>query len=184
MLISRQISSCSIKQIIIFLRIMRGRASRTVRRRTKKEKGEVDNGRETIYFEGEDGMNMAKSMRAKDIVSRFINARPDYESCEAFCRRIGLPTTLTIEKLRVRRDITTGLLYQLCKAFGYQIMIFNPDPPEGLEKCYIIDKKYCPVRPREERQSRLHVTRDSYTNEIFRATRKYKRHKKTMKKVE
>ena len=126
---------------------------------------------------------MTKSMRAKDIVSRFINARPDYESCEAFCRRIGLPTTLTVEKLREKRDITTGLLYQICKAFGYQIMIFNPNPPEGLEKCYIIDKKYAPVKPREGKKTKMHITRDSYTNEIFRVTRKYKRNKKTMKKV-
>ena len=126
---------------------------------------------------------MAKFMRAKDIVARFINARPDYESCEAFSRRVGLPMTITVEGMRNRMDIPTGLLYQVCRAFGYQIMIYNPNPPEGLEKCYIVDKRYCPVKPREEKKGKLHVTRDSYTNEIFRATRKYKRKKKGFVKV-
>lgn len=126
---------------------------------------------------------MAKYMRAKDIVARFINARPDYESCEAFCRRIGLPYTMTVEKLRDKRDITTGFLYQICKAFGYQVMIYNPNPPEGLEQCYVIDKKFAPVKPREEKKPKIHVVRDSYTNEVFRVKRKYKRNKKKMIKV-
>lgn len=126
--------------------------------------------------------NMNKCMRAKDILARFIDSRPEYESAEAFSRRIGLPKTFTVESLMKKRDINTGLLYQICRAFGYQIMIYNPNPPEGLEKCYILDSKHCPLVPRE-RRNKLHVTRDPYTNELFRAVRKYKRKEKKYKKV-
>ena len=126
---------------------------------------------------------MAKtSMRAKDIVSRFLDTKPEYESIETFCHRIGLPRTISIEKLRKRRDITTGLLYQICKAFGYQVMIYNPKPPEGLEKCYIVDKKYCPL-PKKEKKKQMTVMRDTYTNEVYRAVRKYRRKKKGFKRV-
>ena len=126
---------------------------------------------------------MAKSMRAKDIVARFLNARPDDESIDAFCRRLGLPRTITVDKLRNRRDIPTGLLYQVCRAFGYQIMIYNPNPPEGLEKCYIVDKKFSPVKPREEKRSKVRVTYDTYDNGVYRAVRKYKRKRKDFKRV-
>lgn len=132
----------------------------------------------SYYSEDEDGNNMAKykTMRAIDVVAKLIDGRPDEETYEAFSRRVGLPSTLSVNSLYERNDINTGLLYQIAKAFGYQIMIYNPNPPDGLEKCYIVGDKRCKVKPRE-RKRKMHYSRDTYNNEIYRQKRKYERKK-------
>jgi len=116
-------------------------------------------------------------MRATDIAARLINNVPAEESAEAFSRRVGLPYALTTEKLNNRRDIGAGLLYQICKAFGYQIMIYNPKPPKGLKSCYVVGKKHVPCQPREHK-GKFRLTRDAYTNTVYRVPRKYKKKKR------
>lgn len=125
---------------------------------------------------------MKYSMRAKDICARFIDSRPDYESNEALSHRIGLTRTVSVDSLNKRSDIPTGLLFQICKGFGYSIMIYNPNPPEGLQKCYIVDSKKKEIKPREKR-NRFVFKRDSYTGEVYRSVRKYKKHGKKFIKI-
>ncbi len=125
---------------------------------------------------------MLKPMRATDIAARLIEARPEWESAEEFTRRVHLPSKVSVDILNRRKDIGVGLLYQICKAFGYQIMIYNPNPPEGLRQCYVIGEKKSPIKPREKKGD-VHYTRDAYNNQFFRATRKYKRKKGFVKLV-
>lgn len=128
-------------------------------------------------------MKMIKSMQVKDIVARMLDKRPEEESCEHFCRRIGLETTYTVRELGKRKDIYTGIAYRIAKALGYQMMFYNPNPPEGMAKCYVVDNKRCPIQPREEkRQNRYSV--DTYGNGVFKYSRKYKKKKPKLKKVE
>ena len=134
-----------------------------------------------LYFEVEDG-TMYKTMRATNILARFINKRPEYESCEAFSRRVGLPNTITVDLLNKRSDVYVGLAFQIAKAMGYQIMFYNPNPPDGLEKCYIVGEKDDKVKPRELKRGYT-VHRDSYNNDIYRSVRKYRKKKKTFKRV-
>lgn len=117
---------------------------------------------------------MKKCIRATDIVARLIEARPDYESYNEFARRAGLATTLTPTILNRRKDIGVGLLYRVAKAFGYQVIIFNPNPPKGMEKAYVVGEGKAPIKPRVKDDS-VHVRRDPYNNQLFKATRKYKR---------
>ena len=122
-------------------------------------------------------------IRAKDILTRLIDSRPDGESNEEFCRRIGLPRTVTVESLNKRRDVTSALMYRIAKAFGYQILFYNPNPPEGLEKIYVIGTKKAALKPRERRNT-VKVYRDDYTDEKFRVVRKYKKKKRvTFKRI-
>lgn len=123
---------------------------------------------------------MKKGIRATYIAARLINNRPDYESYEAFSRRVGLPYTMTVDNLMKRKDITIGLLYRICKVFGYQIIIYNPKAPKGLDSMYVVGTETSPIAPRELKGS-YHVKRDVYTGEIYRSVRKYKR-RKTEKK--
>lgn len=124
-----------------------------------------------------------KPIRAKDILTRLIDSRPDEESYEELSKRIGLPGTVSVESLNNRRDVTSGLMYRIAKAFGYQILFYNPNPPEGLEKIYIVGEKKSPLKPRE-RKNKIKVIRDSYTGEKFRVVRKYKKKKRvTLRKV-
>ena len=123
---------------------------------------------------------MKKCIRATDIVARLIESRPDYESYEELARRAGLISTLTPKTLEKRNDIGVGLLYRVCKAFGYQVIIFNPNPPKGLEKAYVVGEERSPVTPKVKPGS-VHVSRDPYNNQLFRSTRKYKRKKKFTK---
>lgn len=125
---------------------------------------------------------MIKSMQAKDIIARMLDKRPEEESCEQFCRRIGLETTFTVTLLNKRKDIYTGIAYRIAKALGYQMMFYNPNPPEGMAKCYIVDNKRSPINPREERRTN-HYRVDTYGNGIFKYSRKYKKKKPKMKKV-
>lgn len=125
-------------------------------------------------------MNMTKIMRAIDIVARFINARGEDETYTQYSRRIGLPFTMTIRKLYALKDIDTGLLYQIAKAHGYQIMLYNPKAPDGLEKIYVVGDKECKLKPREKKK-KYHISRDTYNNSLFRLKRKYER--KKFKKV-
>ena len=129
---------------------------------------------------------MAKIMRATDIAARLVDARPEYESADEFTRRARLPSKISVDVLNRRRDIGVGLLYQICKVFGYQIMIYNPRPPEGLNQCYIVGERKSPIRPREKRdkQNKVRYSRDPYNNQFFKAVRKYKRKKKNFVKVE
>ena len=120
-----------------------------------------------------------KPIRAKDILTRFIDARPDGESYADFSKRIGLPRTVTVESLNNRRDVPSGLMYRIAKAFGYQILFYNPNPPEGLEKIYTVGVKSAPIKERE-RRNKVKVIRDSYTGEKFRVVRKYKKKKKVI----
>ena len=124
-----------------------------------------------------------KPIRAKDILTRLIDSRPDGESNEDFCRRIGMDKTVTVESLNNRRDVTSGLMYQIAKAFGYQILFYNPNPPEGLDKIYTVGEKKAPIKPRE-RKNKVKVIRDSYTGEKFRVVTKRKRKSKTFRRIE
>lgn len=119
-------------------------------------------------------------MRATDILARLMNSKPVEESAEAFSRRVGLPYALTVDKLNKRKDIGAGLLYQICKAFGYQIMIYNPRPPKGLKTCYVVGKKHIPCLP-QEYKGKYKLKRDAYTNEVYRVPRKYKKKPKLVK---
>lgn len=120
---------------------------------------------------------MAKGIRATYIAANLLNNRPDYESCEAFSRRVGLPFTVTPDSLMNRRDIAVGMLYRICKVFGYQIIVYNPKPPQGLKQMYVIGEGRMKVMPREHKGI-FRTVRDNYTGEIFRAARKYKRKKR------
>lgn len=139
-----------------------------------------DKGQNTKYFEGED--DTMKPIRAKDILTRMIEARPDGESYAEFSTRIGLPRAITTEGLNNRRDVTSGLMYRIAKAFGYQILFYNPNPPDGLEKIYTVGEKKSPIKPRDK-SDEVKVIRDSYTGEKFRYVRKYKKKKKKVKLV-
>lgn len=123
---------------------------------------------------------MKKRIRATYIAARLINSRPDFESYEAFSRRVGLPFTMTVDSLTKRKDITVGLLYRICKVFGYQIIVYNPKPPQGLDSMYVIGTAKSPIAPRELKGS-YHVRRDAYTGEIFRTVRQYRKKKKRKK---
>ena len=123
---------------------------------------------------------MKKGIRATYIAARMINNRPDYESCEAFCKRIGLPCTHTVESMMNRKDVSTGILYRLCKALGYQIIVYNPKPPVGMNSMYIVGTGKSPIAARELK-GKCHITRDVYTGEVYRVVRKYKRKKKSKK---
>lgn len=118
-------------------------------------------------------------IRAKDILTRLIDSRPDGESNEEFCRRIGMPRTVTVESLNNRRDVTSALMYRIAKAFGYQILFYNPNPPDGLEKIYVVGAKKATLKPRERRNT-VKVFRDDYTDEKFRVVRKYKKKKRVI----
>lgn len=123
-----------------------------------------------------------KPMRAKDILTRLIDSRPDGESYGELSHRIGLSKTVTVESLNNRRDVTSGLMFRIAKAFGYQILFYNPNPPDGLEKIYTVSERKAPIKPRE-RKDTVKVIRDSYTGEKFRYVRKYKKKKKNTKLV-
>lgn len=117
-----------------------------------------------------------KAMRATDIAARLIDARPEYESCEELARRAGFVQPLTVTSLNRRKDIGVGLLYQVAKAFGYQVIVYNPNPPEGLKSMYVVGEEHIPVKAREQR-NKVHISRDPYNNKLFRAVRKYKKRK-------
>lgn len=123
-----------------------------------------------------------KPMRAKDILTRLIDSRPDGESYGELSHRIGLSKTVTVESLNNRRDVTSGLMFRIAKAFGYQILFYNPNPPDGLEKIYTVSERKAPIKPRE-RKDTVKVIRDSYTGEKFRYVRKYKKKKKKVNLV-
>jgi len=125
---------------------------------------------------------MAETMRATNIMARMLDHRPEYESCEAFSRRNDLPYTMTVNSLNKRWDIPVGLFYRFCKIFGYQIIVYNPNPPKGLSKTYIVGARDIPLKPREDR-NRVTITRDKYNNTIYRATRKYKKRSAGFTKV-
>ena len=116
---------------------------------------------------------MKKCIRATYIAARLINSRPDDETFDAFAQRIGISRTLTVKKLCDMDDMKCGLLYRICKAFGYQIMIYNPNPPEGLEQMYVVGKEKSPIAPKDKGIHKLR--KDEYTNTIFRVPRKYKK---------
>ena len=120
---------------------------------------------------------MAQGTRATYIAANLINNRPEHESCEAFSRRVGLPFTATAENLMKRRDIMVGMLYRICKVFGYQVIVYNPKPPQGLKQMYVIGEGRMKILPREQKGV-FRTVRDNYTGEIFRAARKYKRKKR------
>lgn len=123
---------------------------------------------------------MAKPMRATYIIANLLNGRPENESLEAFSTRIGLTYTLDVDRLNRRKDIVTGIFYRVCKALGYQIIVYNPNPPKGLEKMYVVGERKATVLPRE--YTGIHkIRRDSYTGAIYRVPRTYK--KKKFKKV-
>ena len=125
---------------------------------------------------------MKETMRATNIMARFLDQRPEYESYEAFSRRVGLPYTLTVNGLNKRNDVPTGLFYFFCKIFGYQIIVYNPNPPRGLNKSYILGEKDLPYTPRENRH-RISIRKDKYNNTVYRAVRHYKRRSVGFKKV-
>lgn len=123
---------------------------------------------------------MKKGIRATYIVARLINNKPVEESMDAYLSRVGLPRSLSIEKLKKRKDLSAGILYRVCKIFGYQVICYNPKPPNGLDKMYVLGTGTVPI-PKPPLQGVHHVTRDDYTGEVYRVPRKYKR--KKFKKV-
>ena len=125
---------------------------------------------------------MKKRIRATDIVARFLEARPDYESYSEFSRRAGLISTLTPTSLKKRNDVGVGLLYKVAKAFGYQVIVFNPNPPKGMEKAYVVGEEHAPIEPKK-RTDDVRVKRDPYNDQLFRSTRKYKRTKSKFTRV-
>ena len=125
---------------------------------------------------------MKKSIRATYIAARLINGRPIDEPFGEFARRVGISDKLTVKKLCDMDDIKCGLLYQICKAFGYQIMIYNPNPPEGLESMYVVGTAKCPISPRENK-GYFGLRRDAYTGTIYRVPRKYKKKKRVKVKT-
>ena len=114
-----------------------------------------------------------KHLRAKDLIGRFLNKRPHGESYTTYSRRLGIPFILSYKRLMSLKDVDTGLLYQICKDNGYLLMAYNPNPPDDMEKCYIIDNTYAPQKERTEKV-RGYTRIDPYTNELFRRKRKYK----------
>lgn len=120
---------------------------------------------------------MKKKIRATYIAARLINGRPLDEPFTDFAKRAGIPRALTVKKLCEMEDIKCGLLYKICKAFGYQVMIYNPTPPSGLESIYVLGTDKCPIQPRENKGC-FGLRRDSYTGTIYRVPRKYKKKRK------
>lgn len=117
---------------------------------------------------------MPKSMRANYIAARLLNGRPDGESYETFAIKHKLPLNMSIKRLCNRRDVPCGLLYRICRALGYQVIVYNPNPPEGMDKMYVLGEAKRPIAPREYKG--VHSLRkDSYTNTIYRVPRKYKK---------
>ena len=119
---------------------------------------------------------MAKGIRATYIVANFMNSRPEYETCEEFSHRIGLSYTLDTGNLLDRKDISAGLLYRVAKALGYQVIVYNPKPPKGLKGMYVLGEGRTKILPRELKGN-YSISRDSYTGELLRKPRKYKRKK-------
>ena len=124
-----------------------------------------------VYIE--DGiMAKTKHMRAKDLIRRFLNKRPEGESYRDYSMRLKIPF-ISFGKLERMADVPTGLLYQILKDKGYVLMAYCPNPPEGMDGCYIIDNTYAPVRERPK--SKVITRRDPYTGELFRKKRRYKK---------
>lgn len=118
-----------------------------------------------------------KGVRAPYLAANFINKRPEYESCEDFSRRIGLDYTLDVFHLKKRKDIGCGLMYRIAKAFGYQLILYNPKPPKNMESIYLIGEGKMDILPREYKG--IHkLRRDNYTGQVYRVPRKYEKKKK------
>lgn len=122
-------------------------------------------------------MTKVKAMRATYIMARLLNNIPNDEPYESFAARNGLPRNLSVKALCEKDDMKCGLLYRIAKAFGYQIIVYNPNPPDGLEKMYVIGERKCPIAPREHK-GYYHLKKDEYTNTIYRVPRKYKKKKR------
>ena len=120
---------------------------------------------------------MKKRIRAPYIAARLVNGRPLDEPFAEFAKRAGIPNTWTVKNLCKMEDLKCGMLYKLCKALGYQVMIYNPTPPEGLESIYVIGTDKCPIPPRENK-GYFGLRKDAYTGAIYRVPKKYKRKKK------
>lgn len=120
---------------------------------------------------------MKKRVRAPYIAARLVNGRPLDEPFTEFAKRAGIPNTWTVKNLCNMEDLKCGMLYKICKAFGYQVMIYNPTPPEGLESIYVLGTDKCPISPRENK-GYFGLRRDAYTGTIYRVPKKYKRKKK------
>lgn len=127
-------------------------------------------------------MNMPKRMRMTYILARLINSIPDYEPYEDYAVKHKLPRGLSVKKLCDMDDIKCGLAYRIAKAFGYQVIVYNPEPPKGLEKMYVVGEGKFPIAPREY-LGKGRLRRDEYTNDIYRVPNKYKK-KPKLKKVE
>ena len=117
---------------------------------------------------------MTKHMRPQDLIRRFLNKRPDGESYTEYSRRLGLAFNLTFSWLGKRKDINVGLLYRVLKEKGYLLMAYNPNAPEGMDKYYIIDNTYAPVKEREKKKG-VTYRRDPYTNELLKKKRRYRK---------
>lgn len=119
-------------------------------------------------------MTREKGVRAQYIVANFINRRPEYESCEEFSHRIGLDYVLDTSRVMKRRDVGVGLLYRVAKAFGYQVIVYNPKPPKGMQSIYLVGTNKGEILPREFKG--IHkLRRDEYTGKVYRVPRKYKK---------
>ena len=119
-------------------------------------------------------MTREKGVRAQYIVANFINRRPEYESCEEFSHRIGLDYVLDTSRVMKRRDVGVGLLYRVAKAFGYQVIVYNPKPPKGMQSIYLVGTNKGEILPREFKG--IHkLRRDEYTGKVYRVPKKYKK---------
>lgn len=120
---------------------------------------------------------MKKCIRATYIAARLVNSRPLDEPFSDFAKKVGIPGTWTVKNLCDMEDLKCGMLYKICKAFGYQIMIYNPKPPEGLESLYVVGTAKSPISPRENK-GYFGLRRDAYTGDIYRVPRKYRKKRK------
>ena len=119
-------------------------------------------------------MKKGKGVRAPYIVANFINQRPEYESCEDFSRRIGLDYTIDTTRIMRRKDVGCGLMYRVAKAFGYQLILYNPKPPKGMQSIYLVGTNKGEILPRELKG--IHkLRRDEYTGKVYRVPRKYRK---------
>ena len=123
---------------------------------------------------GEDGDNMAKKLRMTYILARMLNNLPDEEPYEEFAVKHGLPRALSVKKLCNMEDMKCGLAYRIAKAFGYQLIVYNPNPPKGMDKMYVVGEDKSPIVPREH-LGKNRLRKDEYTNTVYRVPRKYKK---------
>lgn len=123
-------------------------------------------------------------MRAVDIAARMLDNRPYGMTPAEFLYKNDVSNkSLTVDKLEERKDISVSTLYQLCKAQGYQIIVYNPNPPKGMQSSYTVGERKATICAREHRE-KVFLRKDPYTGKLYATVRKYKRKKKPLRRIE